>query len=39
MLMAAYVAASTTGLLLLKGTLNRIRAAGGPVLAASGDAQ
>ena len=38
MLVAAYVAASSTGLLLLKGSLARIRAAGAPQLALSGDA-
>ena len=38
MLVAAYVAASSTGLLLLKGTLGHIRDAGGPILALSGDA-
>jgi multidrug transporter EmrE-like cation transporter len=37
-LIAAYVAASTTGLLLLKGSFNRIGAAGVPMLAFSGDA-
>ena len=38
MLVAAYVAASSTGLLLLKGSLGRIRDAGGPMLALSGNA-
>jgi multidrug transporter EmrE-like cation transporter len=37
-LLAAYVVASTTGLLLLKGSVNRIAATGGPMLALSGDA-
>jgi drug/metabolite transporter (DMT)-like permease len=37
MLVAAYVAASSAALLLLKGSLSRICAAGGPLLALSGD--
>jgi hypothetical protein len=37
MLVAAYVAASSAALLLLKGSLSRIRAADGPLLALSGD--
>ena|SRR5271166_1242892 len=38
MLLGAYAGASSTGLLLLKGSLTRIRATGGYVLTLSGDA-
>lgn len=38
LLLGAYVGASSTGLLLLKGSLTRIRAAGGYRLTLSGDA-
>ncbi len=38
LLLATYVVTSTTGLLLLKGSFNRIAATGGLMLALSGDA-